>query len=488
MTTSTPLCGARTRPVVHFTPQRNWMNDPNGLVFHDGLFHLYFQHNPLGLDHGNISWGHAVSRDLVHWRERALAISFDDHEQVFSGSVVVDDANTSGLGQQGNGPMVALYTSARVDGVQAQSLAYSHDGGDTWEKFEGNPVLDRRSADFRDPKVIRFHGESEDYWVMIAVEAAERRVLFYRSDDLTSWTLLSSYGPAGAVGGVWECPDLFPLPVEDDPSRIVWVLLISLNPGGVAGGSGTQYVTGDFDGTRFTPFVEHRCMAGDDESLPELDWLDFGRDCYAGVTFNGLPVGERIFMAWMSNWDYAHDLPASPHRGAMTVARRLSLTHLAGRLQLRARPVLPPGARSTDIVLTQDVITVDVPPVAVIELEPPRAAGLITLTVCDGRSSIQVAVDPGQREIRCDRRGAGLGLRSDRFASVEIMPWPINENDGDTVTLLTDHDSIEIFAADGLRTLTDLVFLGPDRTLTVARRNVVEHAVLRIADLTRRRS
>ena len=252
------------RPLLHFTPEKNWMNDPNGMVLHEGTYHLFFQHNPSGTRWGNMSWGHATSPDLLHWDEQPLAIpqTFDDQgraiEDIFSGSVVSDPTNSSGLGTAENPPLVALYTSAYTDnhptlaGRQAQSLAYSLDDGRTWTKYAGNPVLDRGSRNFRDPKVFWYDGPAGAYWVMLAVEAHDRKVVLYRSDDLLDWTHLSDFGPANAIGGIWECPDLFPLPVDGDPDNVKWVMVVNLNPGSVAGGSGGQYFVGDFDGTTFT--------------------------------------------------------------------------------------------------------------------------------------------------------------------------------------------------------------------------------------------
>ncbi|KGN40125.1 glycosyl hydrolase family 32 [Knoellia aerolata DSM 18566] len=243
------------RPAYHFSPAKNWMNDPNGLVFHKGVYHLFFQYNPLGDRWGNMSWGHATSTDLVHWDEQPVAIPFDANEGVFSGSVVVDTANSSGFGTAQNPPLVAMYTSAYTpasgrDGIQAQSLAYSTDDGQTWTKYSGNPVIDIGSREFRDPKVFWYAPANE--WRMVAVVANEHKVLIWRSTDLKQWTRLSEFGPRNAIGGVWECPDLFPLAVDGDPANVKWVMLVSLNPGGIAGGSGTQYFVGDFDGTTFT--------------------------------------------------------------------------------------------------------------------------------------------------------------------------------------------------------------------------------------------
>ncbi len=264
-TAASPTLGdEQYRPRVHFTPQKNWMNDPNGMVFHKGVYHLYFQHNPQGDRWGNMSWGHATSTDLLTWTEQPLAIpqTFDDQgrpiESIFSGSVVVDENNTSGFGDGTNAPLVAIYTSAYEPahptraGLQAQSLAYSLDDGYTWTKFEGNPVLDRNSANFRDPKVFWYDGPGGAYWVMVAVEALDHKVVLYKSADLKNWEHLSDFGPANSTGGIWECPDLFELPVDGDPNNTKWVMVVNLNPGAVGGGSGGQYFVGEFDGTTFT--------------------------------------------------------------------------------------------------------------------------------------------------------------------------------------------------------------------------------------------
>ncbi|MFB8146559.1 GH32 C-terminal domain-containing protein [Microbacterium sp. NPDC056003] len=252
------------RPGVHFTPAENWMNDPNGMVYVDGTYHLYFQHNPQGTRWGNMSWGHATSEDLLHWEQQPLAIpqTFDADgrpiESIFSGSVVVDEHNTSGFGEGTRAPLVAIYTSAyeashpTLAGKQAQSLAYSTDGGYTWTKYSGNPVVNRDSANFRDPKVFWYDGPAGAYWVMVAVEALDHKVVLYKSADLKTWEHLSDFGPANSVGGIWECPDLFELPVDGDPTDTKWVMVVNLNPGAVAGGSGGQYFVGEFDGVTFS--------------------------------------------------------------------------------------------------------------------------------------------------------------------------------------------------------------------------------------------
>jgi fructan beta-fructosidase len=239
------------RPQFHFTPARNWMNDPNGLIYYHGEYNLFFQYNPSGSTWGNIEWGHAVSTDLVHWTEEPVAIPQDSNEFVFSGSVVYDKTDSSGLGTAQNPPLVAVYTSAqKATGVQQQALAYSLDGGSTWTKYSGDPVLNIGSQNFRDPKVFWYAPGNE--WLMVVARSDLHEVYFYSSADLKQWTYLSEFGPAGATGGAWECPDLYPLPVDGNPHNVKWVLAVNLNPGSYAGGSGAQYFVGAFDGTTFT--------------------------------------------------------------------------------------------------------------------------------------------------------------------------------------------------------------------------------------------
>jgi fructan beta-fructosidase len=280
------------RPQFHYTPAMNWMNDPNGLVYYKGEYHLFYQYNPFGSQWGHMSWGHAVSRDLVHWRELSVAIPEQGDEMVFSGSAVVDRQNTSGLGTRRNPPMVAIYTSARP-GSQAQSLAYSTDRGRTWTRYAGNPVLDIGSGEFRDPKVFWYAPERK--WVMVVAKAVERRISIYSSPNLKDWTHLSDFGPANATGGVWECPDLFPLAV--DGSRTTkWVMIVNLNPGAIAGGSGAQYFVGDFDGTTFradNELGDYTPPAGDlyqgFEDATFGDWITTGEAFGTGPAAGNVP-------------------------------------------------------------------------------------------------------------------------------------------------------------------------------------------------------
>ncbi|QNP74769.1 GH32 C-terminal domain-containing protein [Streptomyces roseirectus] len=281
------------RPQFHFTPRQNWMNDPNGLVYYQGEYHLFYQYNPSGDVWGDMSWGHAVSTDLVHWQELPLALSHDDKEMVFSGGAVVDEHNTSGLGTAENPPMVAVYTRHdKTTGVQSQALAYSTDRGRTWTKYPGNPVLDIGSKDFRDPKV-QWYAPTRS-WLMTVSLSAEHKVRFYTSKNLKDWTQLSEFGPAGATGGVWECPDLFPLAVDGNPDNVKWVLVVNLNPGGIAGGSAAQYFVGDFDGRTFTAADDGIYTPPAGTVVQDFEGGDFGAWTATGTAFGPGPAAGTL--------------------------------------------------------------------------------------------------------------------------------------------------------------------------------------------------
>ena len=459
------------RPLAHFTARDTWINDPNGLVHLDGVYHLFFQTNPYGSVWADMSWGHATSTDLLTWDERPLAIERTDEELVFSGSAVHDAEGRSGLAGPGRPVLVAFYTSAYTPpspraGIQAQSLAFSVDGGETWERHAGNPVLDRGSSDFRDPKVFRYGG-ADGHWVMVTVEALEHRVLVHTSTDLLHWTFRSDVGPLGAVGGVWECPDLFPLTVRGT-GETRWVLVVSLNPGAVAGGSGTQYFVGDFDGAVFTPerfAVPAAGAAGaPDHPVPDddegwHDWLDHGRDFYAGVSWNDAPDGRRLLIGWANNWDYANTTPTHPWRSTMSLVRELDLVRLAdGRLRVAQRPVLPP--------VLPDVPDGGAPGPRVHEVDVDTAPGSRTelvLASADGGSRVALTVDGDRRTLSVDRTRSGAVDFHPLFASVDTAPLL---GDGPTahVRLVVDGCLLEVDVDDGLVTVTQQVF--PHAALT----------------------
>ncbi|MFP5367340.1 MAG: glycoside hydrolase family 32 protein [Actinomycetes bacterium] len=494
---TTPHVTSRFRPAIHFTARDTWLNDPNGLVYHGGLYHLFFQNNPYGSVWGNMSWGHATSRDLLHWTEHPVAIACDEEEDIFSGSVVVDHGNTTGFGTPDSPALVAIYTSAykaasEHSGTQAQSLAYSTDGGMTWRKYRGNPVLTRNSAHFRDPKVFRYDGEQGVCWVMVAVEAQHQKVVIYRSDDLKSWEFLSDFGPANADAGEWECPDLFPLAVDGDQEDIKWVLIVNVNPGAVAGGSGGQYFVGKFDGVRFVPdgcslpvpggisaLGDSAAAAG---ALQQCLWLDWGRDCYASVSFSNVPDGRRIIMGWMNNWDYANQLPTAPWRSSMTLARELRLTTVNGSARLVQQPVLPPvqaeeavpavngNMRSGAFDLRDSVFRLPdaVPGSAqVIEAEIlPGSAESLSFHLFgndDGSAGTLLTYNAAANQLVLDRRLSGNTGFHEKFPSAEAAPLVL-EDGALKLQIVVDHCSVEVFAQGGKVVLTDLVFPGRGQT------------------------
>lgn len=337
------------RGTYHFSPAEHWMNDPNGMVFFEGEYHLFFQHHPFGDKWGPMHWGHAVSRDLVNWEELPIALEPDEIGTIFSGSAVVDRDNTTGFFPDGPG-LVAIFTHhlerPGVPTVQSQSLAYSRDGGRAWTKYAGNPVLTSADKpDFRDPKV--FWHESSKRWILIL--ACGQEVELYHSKDLKSWTLGSTFGESiGSHDGVWECPDLFELAIDGDPTRGKWVMLVSIGDGGEGTeGSRTQYFTGDFDGATFVP----------DEASREIRWLDHGRDNYAGVSWSDMPTedGRRLVLGWMSNWRYANHTPTEGWRGAMTIPRELTLETIGGAERLVQRPARELDAASVPVLELKDV-------------------------------------------------------------------------------------------------------------------------------------
>jgi fructan beta-fructosidase len=451
------------RPAFHYSPARNWMNDPNGLVWYDGEYHLFYQYNPLGTDWGNMSWGHAVSPDLQTWEELPVAIPFSDSEQVFSGSIVVDHANTTGFGTLGEPSLVALYTSVYAhSGDQAQSLAYSTDRGRTWTRYDGNPVLEIGSSDFRDPKVFWY--AAVGYWVMVVVLATERIVQFYRSDNLTEWEHLSDFATGSAVDGLWECPDLFELPVDGGgPLGTRWVLVLSVNPGAPAGGSGTRYFVGDFDGKLFIP-----------DDAADDTWLDFGADCYAAVSFSDSPRGERVLIGWMSNWQYAASVPTTPFRGSMTLPRTCRLTHVDGRIRLLQRPVGPgrlrrapePGVEMRDVLVPEGVMLLPEPAhgealeiVVEFTLGSAERFGLNLRENGDQRTV--VGYDTRSGSLYIDRTAAGSGAFHDAFPAVHH--GPLAAEDGRVrLRIYVDTASVEVFAGRGECVLTDQIFPDDD--------------------------
>jgi len=599
------------------------MNDPNGLVYHQGEYHLFFQHNPEGTTWGKISWGHAVSTDLVHWRELPLALPYTETEFAWSGSVVVDERNTTGFGTPGNPAMVAIYTSAnpKQDYSQAQSLAYSLDRGRTWTRYAGNPVLDIEEDDFRDPKVF-WHAPS-GRWIMPVAVSLKRRIQFYSSPDLKSWRYESDFGPAGAVAGVYEVPDLIPLRVGNQEK---WLLIVNVNPGARLGGSGAQFFLGEFDGKRFVPDDEEgtyrppagellagfegrdydgwratgtafgrrpargaaedqdpverfvgRSLANSRQGGPKargtltspsfritrpylnllvgganlprdpkakewatvellvggrvvrtttgpggewLDWqswdvaalrgktarlrivdhaktgarahvmvdqitqarrratssgerarwLDWGRDFYASITFDGVPDGREVLMGWMNNWIYASLIPTSPWRSSQSVPRELSLRDVGGTTEVLQAPARELATLREDVAASvrdralKGTTTVSARGKSLdIEatLERGSAEDFGIEVLAAGTRGTRIGYDVEAQELYVDRRRSGRTAFSPRFASVSRAPLALPRNGRLRLRILVDHSSVEVFAQDGRRVITDQVFPGP---------------------------
>lgn len=478
------------RPALHYTAQNTWLNDPNGLIYHKGVYHLFYQNNPMGTVWGNMSWGHATSTNLIEWQELPVAIACDDNEGIFSGSIVFDAKNSSGLGTSERPPLVAVYTSAYTPeserpGVQAQSLAYSTDDGLTWKRYQANPVLDRGSADFRDPKVFWYTAGSDAYWVMVAVEALERKVVLYKSSNLIDWSHLSDFGPANATAGIWECPDLFALIHEADPSTSKWVMSVNMNPGGINGGSAGQYFIGEFDGTTFVSETTVTEGEEDPQRLAEYQWLDWGRDYYAAVSFSDAPDGRRIMIGWMNNWDYANLIPSTPWRGPMAYPREVTLTTVNGHHRLRQLPVTTGGQPEETTPLAPSPLAVDEEPqtfqlgsalAKVITLEV-KTVGEVVLTLHNSNDDrTTVLVNPAGGTLVLDRSKSGQTAFAENFASVEtaLLSAP---SETVSLTIIIDACSVEVFAEDGLTTITDLVF--PEKPYT----HVTIHAAVGSAEI-----
>ena len=437
------------RPQFHFSPEYGWMNDPNGMVYLDGEYHLFYQYNPYGSMWGNMSWGHAVSTDLTSWTYLPVALSPDSLGAIFSGSAVIDKDNTAGFGKDA---MIAIFTSAGK--VQAQSIAYSTDKGRTFTKYAQNPVLPNPGiTDFRDPKVS--WNELSGQWVMAL--ATKQTVTFFGSHNLKNWTKLSEFGEGiGSHAAVWECPDLFPMTYQN---KTKWVLLVSLNPGGPNGGSATQYFIGDFDGKTFTP-----------DALPYPLWLDYGRDNYAGVTFNNIPQsdGRHIFMGWMSNWDYANQVPTKRFRSANTVPRELIIVNNGKHLILSSYPVKEINKLKGEI---SEMSGLDVNKEYVItellkknegcfEIEMtirPENARIFGFSLNNAKNeTLKFNFDNTTGFFSIDRKQSGLTDFNNRFAMG--MNAPLIKRDSYKVRLLVDKASAEIFINDGEITSTTLFF------------------------------
>ena len=471
------------RPQFHFTPATGWMNDPNGMVYHKGEYHLFYQHNPDSTVWGPMHWGHAVSKDLVHWEHLPIALFPDSLGTIFSGSAVVDHQNTSGLGTKENPAMVAIFTyhnaeqekAGRID-FQNQAIAYSLDNGRTWTKYKANPVLKNPGIrDFRDPKVAWY--EKEQKWVMTL--AVMDHISFYSSKNLLNWTKESDFGAGiGGHGGVWECPDLFWLPVEASGEE-KWVLIVNINPGAPNGGSGTQYFVGQFDGKNFVLDNTFKKQLASKKN--EGIWLDYGKDNYAGVTWSNVPEadGRRLFMGWMSNWQYANVVPTEKWRSATTITRTLTLENTAAGLRLVAKPVaelkniygqthqIPAQTISNVLDISKGLSFSTSTYEANLNLETGGSSGNFAVELSNNKNQrILMGYDAASKRYYIDRTQAGPSNFSKDFAGIHYAPR-IAAGTKFPLTLIVDVASVELFADNGKTVMTEIFF--PDEKFTKLR-------------------
>ncbi|MEN3324752.1 glycoside hydrolase family 32 protein [Mariniflexile soesokkakense] len=459
------------RPNFHFTPKKAWMNDPNGMFFYNGYYHLYFQYHPESNVWGPMHWGHAISTDMITWTELPIAIYPDELGTIFSGSAVVDISNSSGFGEVSNAiPIVAMYTSSKqLEGTdnwkQTQSIAYSNDEGRTFTKYENNPAIDNNEIkDFRDPKVT--WDEEREKWVMVL--AAGDRIMFYDSKDLKKWNLLSDFGQGiGGHGGVWECPDLFKLPVlGTEESK--WVLFVSINPGGPNGGSATQYFIGDFDGTTFTMDKDFETALNKEHNY----WIDFGRDNYAGVSWSNATRrdGSKLMLGWMSNWDYAQVVPTETWRSAMTIARKVQLQKNNNGYRLLINPVEElTNYRSTkykkeNIVIKEDTKIIDSGAIdlasAEIQFNIPNLKETIYTFKLSNKlgDELLFGYDNIKKKFFINRKNSGKTSFSEKFANKISTASRTSTNKNLSGTIILDKTSIELFFDNGETVMTEIFF------------------------------
>lgn len=454
------------RPQFHFSPPANWMNDPNGMVYYKGEYHLFYQYYPNSTVWGPMHWGHAVSKDLVHWENLPIALYPDKLGLIFSGSAVVDKQNTSGFGTKNNPPLVAMFTYHLMEGEKAgrkdfqyQGIAYSTDNGRNWTKYEKNPVIPNTEnlKDFRDTKV--FWNEKLKNWSVVF--AVGNHVRFYNSPNLKDWTLTGEFGKNdGTHAGVWECPDIFPMKIG---GKTKWVLLVSINPGGANGGSATQYFIGDFDGKTFK----------NDNPSNEILWLDYGRDNYAGVTWSNAPNNRRIFLGWMSNWDYAQKVPTEKWRSAMTLPRELALKQTEKGLRLVQNPVIETINLRGKKIIDKQIFKVSSgakimthSPLSEINFTVDLLKTKVNdfgIELINGKGEIyRIGFDTIKNEFYSNRMNAGKHDFADNFSVKKHIAPRLSKSKILKMHLFFDTASVELFADDGKTTLTDIFFPNED--------------------------
>ena len=460
------------RPKFHFTPRQNWMNDPNGMFYLNGKYHLFFQHYPDSTVWGPMHWGHAISNDLVAWKEQPIALYPDEKGYIFSGSAVVDVNNTSGFASGTNPPVIAMFTyhdpklekEGKID-YQSQGIAFSLDEGKTWTKYSGNPVIKNPGIkDFRDPKVI--WDDVHNQWILVLTAGDESMI--YNSKNLKDWGYLSTFGKGfGAHGGIWECPDFFPISV-DGTKEIKWILIQSLVAGGPNGGSGTQYFVGDFDGKSFKLDASFKNDLVDERVF----WVDYGRDNYAGVTWSNIPAndGRTLFLGWMSNWEYAEKVPTNKWRSSMTIVRELKLIKNDNHYSIVPQPVkeinnyISKSINKGNFNIESETVLVRKPELDFSSVDIQFKIKNIRKDIYTFSffnhigDSLKFGINNKEKFFFLDRTKSGNLSFSDKFAPI-ISIAPIKEEFKNIdIRVLLDKTSIEIFYNNGETVMTEIFF------------------------------
>jgi fructan beta-fructosidase len=430
------------RPIYHFTPLKNFMNDPNGLVYVNGEYHLFYQYNPLGVTWGHLCWGHATSKDYLQWSHQPIALYEENGVMIFSGSAVVDENNTTGFRQNGErnqpAPIIAVYTGASPQ-LQTQNLAFSLDNGHTWTKYSGNPILDIGSNNFRDPKIF-WHSPTQS-WVMVVALAKQHILSIYTSPDLLNWTFKNNFNPGGLFEDNWECPDLFELPIQAETGH-AWVIKIDCDTG--------WYFIGDFDGSTFT-------------ATQPPEHIDYGPDFYACQTWSHLPPGQHSLIGWMANWHYAKFLPTNPWRGIMTIPRKICLRRFPAGLRLVQQPIETLNLRRQMLqekgpLIGEKTLPINGTALEILvrfEISSATEFGL-RVRVGAGESTV-IGCNPTSGQLFVDRRKAGDASFDPSFAAVFKAPLTI-ENGCVSLHILVDSCSVEVFSMEGSSVISCLIF------------------------------
>jgi len=437
------------RPQFHFSPALNWCNDPNGLVYNNGTYHLFYQHNPFGNRWGHMTWGHATSKDLVHWQHLPIAIAEENGVMIFSGTCVVDKNNTSGFGKNGQVPMVAVYTGHIENVNQSQCIAYSLDDGVTWTKYANNPVLDLHKKDFRDPKIFWY--APKKYWVMALMFPVEHMVQFYSSPNLKAWNHLSDFGPAGDTSGVWECPDLTQVPVEGVAGKQKWLLQMSQN-------ASMQYFVGEFDGVTFT----------NENATDKINRPDYGPDYYAAIAYNQLPASiAPVAMGWVNNWNYANDIPTTPWKSAMALPRNLSVKKISTGWVLLQKPVAAITSLRKKIFHLQNETVIDKKLLPVkskqfemeLTVEPGTSSVSGIRFALEGDTYFEMGYDAAQQLFYIDRSKAGNNAFNKNFNKASRFEKNIAlQNKKLQLHIYFDNSIAEVFVNNGEAVFTTQLF------------------------------